>query len=83
MPTSVHCDQRYANNRCEVSHERTREQERQMRGFKSPGHAQFFLAVPGQINNLFRVGRHLIRAAHHRILRNQAFELWREITCVD
>jgi len=37
MPTSKHCDQRYANNRCEVSHEHTREQERQMRGFKSLG----------------------------------------------
>lgn len=36
MPTSMHCDDRYANNRAEVSHEHTRAQERQMRRFKSP-----------------------------------------------
>ena len=45
MPSVVHCTDKYANNRAEVSHEHTREQERQMRGFKSGGHAQRFLAV--------------------------------------
>ena len=39
MPTLMHCCDRYANNRAEVSHEHTRAQERQMRRFKSPGHA--------------------------------------------
>jgi putative transposase len=29
MPTSMHCHERYANNRAEVSHEHTRGQERQ------------------------------------------------------
>ncbi len=37
MSTSMHCDDRYANNRAEVSHEHTRAQERQMRRFKSAG----------------------------------------------
>jgi len=83
MPTSMHCDDRYANNRCEASHEHTRERERQMRCFKSQGHAQRFLAVHGQVNNLFRVDRHLMCAIHHRVLRDQAFCLWREITCAD
>jgi len=36
MPTSDHLKDRYTNNRCEVSHELTREQERQMRRVKSP-----------------------------------------------
>ena len=42
MSAVPHCRDRYANNRAEVSHEHTREQERQMRGFRSDGHAQRF-----------------------------------------
>ena len=33
MPSVVHCTDRYANNRAEVSHQPTRERERQMRRF--------------------------------------------------
>ena len=81
MPTSMHCDDRYANNRAEVSHEHTRAQERQMRRFKSPGQAQRFLAVHSQVHNLFRVGRHLLRAANYRLLRKRSFETWQQVTC--
>jgi putative transposase len=81
MPTSMHCDDRYANNRAEVSHEHMRAQERQMRRFKSPGQAQRFLAVHSQVHNLFRVGRHLLRAANYRLLRNRSFETWQQVTC--
>jgi len=81
MPTSMHCCDRYANNRAEVSHEHTRTQERQMRGFKSPGQAQRFLAVYSQVHNLFRVGRHLLRAANYRLLRNRSLEMWQQVTC--
>jgi putative transposase len=35
MPSVIHCQDKYANNRAEVSQEHTRGQERQMRGFKS------------------------------------------------
>ena len=65
--------ERYANNRAEVSHQPTRQRERQMRGFTSSDHAQRFLHVHGVIQNLFRVGRHLLRAAHHRMLRARSF----------
>ena len=82
MPSVVHRTARYANNRAEVSHQPTRERERQMRRFKSAAHAQRFLAVHGPIQNLFRVGRHLLRAVHHRLLRTRAFGAWREVTCV-
>ena len=82
MPSVVHRTDRYANNRAEVSHQPTRERERQMRRFKSAAHAQRFLSVHGPIQNLFRVGRHLLRAVHHRLLRTQAFGVWREVTCV-
>ena len=81
MPSVPHCQDQYANNRAEVSHEPTREQERQMRGFRSDGHAQRFLSVHGQINNLFRVGRHLLRAKNYRELRSGAFQTWSQVTC--
>ena len=81
MTTSMHCHERYANNRADVSHEHTRAQERQMRRFKSPGQAQRFLAVHSQVHNLFRVGRHLLRAANYRLLRTRSFETWQQVTC--
>ena len=81
MPSVVHCQDRHANNRCEVSHEHTREQERQMRRFRSPGDAQRFLSVHGQVHNLFHVGRHLLRADNYRRLRTRAFVTWQEVTC--
>jgi len=81
MATSMHCHDQYANNRAEVSHEHTREQERQMRRFKSTGQAQRFLAVHGQVHNLFRVGRHLLRAVNYRLLRGRSFAMWQQVTC--
>ena len=81
MPSVPHCQDRYANNRAEVSHEHTREQERQMRGFRSDGHAQRFLSVHSQLHNLFRLGRHLLRATNYRALRARAFGTWDAVTC--
>ena len=57
MPGVVHRQGKWENNRAEVSHQPTRQQERQMRRFKSSAHAQRFLSAHGPINNLFRVGR--------------------------
>ena len=82
MPSVVHCQDKHANNRAEVSHEHTREQERQMRGFASTAQAQRFLSVHGQVHNLFRLGRHLLRAANYRVLRGRAFAAWQEVACV-
>ena len=82
MPSVVHCTDQYANNRAEVSHQPIRQRERQMRRFKSAAQTQRFLSVHGLVQNLFRVGRHLLRAVHHRLLRTQAFGVWREVTCV-
>ncbi len=81
MPTSMHCHERYANDRAEVSHEHTRAQERQMRRFKSPGQVQRFLVVHSQVHNLFCIGRHLLGAANYRLLRNRSFETWQQVTC--
>ena len=82
MPAVVHSTQPYENNRAEVSHQPTRQREGQMRRFKSVGHAQLFLSVHGPVRNLFGVGRHLLRAAHHRLLRTWAFVEWEAVTCV-
>jgi len=80
MPSVQHCTTQYANNRAEVSHQPTRQRERQMRRFKSPRHIQRFLSVHGPINNLFRLGRHLMQAVHYRLSRDRAFTTWREVT---
>ena len=80
MPCVTHDTTQYANNRAEVSHQPTRHQERQMRGFASPAHAQRFLHVHGVIQHLFRVGRHLLRSVPHRMLRARSFTVWAEVT---
>ena len=81
MPSVIHVRERYADNRAEVSHQPTRQRERQMRRFKSAAQAQRFLSVYGVILNLFRVGRHLLRPANYRILRERSFLVWSEVTC--
>ena len=82
LPGVIHDQGKRLNNRSEVSHQPTRQRERQMRRFKSPCQAQRFLSAHGPINNLFRVGRHLLKAKHYRFFRDRAFSLWEEVTCV-
>ena len=81
MPSVVHVTDQYANNRAEVSHQPTRQRERQMRRFKSAAQLQRFASVHGIVQNLFRVSRHLLRSAHHRLLRTRAFVEWDALTC--
>ena len=78
MPAVPH---RYAKNRAEVSHEPTRQRERLMRGFKSIGQAQRFLTVHAEVGNLFRIGRHLMKAHHYREFRSGSYSEWRQVTC--
>jgi len=81
VPSAVHSTERYANNRAELSHQPTRQRERQMRRYKSRHQAQRFLSVHARVGNLFRYGRHLLRAANHRLFRDRAFATWRQVTC--
>ncbi len=81
LPSVRHVQDRWRNNRAEVSHEVTRQRERQMRRFKSMRHAQSFLSSHGAINNLFRLCRHGLKAEHYRHLRAKALTEWREVTC--
>ena len=82
MPSVPHDTRQYANNRAEVSHQPTRQRERQMRRFKSSSQAQRFLSLHGLVQNLFRFGRHLLRAANARLFRERAFVDWAVVTCV-
>ncbi len=80
MPVVVHDTSQYANNRAELSHQPTRVRERGMRRFKSIGQAQLFLGVHASIFNLFNLGRHVVRAEYHRLLRRRAFVSWQSAT---
>ena len=80
MPSVNHDTEQYANNRAEVSHQPTRQRERQMRRFKSPRQAQLFLSVRSVVLNLFRLSRHRLKAFHHRMLRAHSFATWEAIT---
>jgi putative transposase len=82
MPGVEHRQHKGLNNRAELSHQPTRQQERQMRRFKSPRQAQRFLSAHGPIHNLFYLRRHRIPAAQYRVARGEAFNTWSQVTCV-
>jgi putative transposase len=79
LPSVEHRQHRYLNNRAENSHQPTRQRERRMQGFKSPGHAQRFLAAYGLIAQHFRPRRHRLSAPEYRHEMSQRFESWRDI----
>src|SRR5919106_3736752 len=82
MPGVEHRQHKGLNNRAELSHQRTRQQERQRRRFKSPRQAQRFLSAHDPINNLFYLRRHRIPADQHRVARRDAFNTWSQVTSV-
>ncbi len=81
MPSVVHSTRQYENNRAEVSHQPTRQRERQMRRFKSAAHLQRFASVHGVVQNLLRVGRHLLRAVNYSLMRTRSLGIWNQVTC--
>ncbi len=81
MPSVEHRQHQGLNNRAALSHQPTRQRERQMRRFKSPGHAQRFLSAHGSINTLFRPRRHRMAASDYHAVRTRAFDTWRQVTC--
>ena len=80
LPSVEHRQHRYLNNRAENSHQPTRQRERRMQGFKSPGHAQRFLAAYGPIEQHFHPRRHRLSAPEYRQEMRQRFDSWRQIT---
>ena len=82
MPSVEHQQQSRLNNRAENSHQPTRERERRMRGFKSPGDAQRFLSTFGVIASFFRPGRHLLAVRNYHEIMRRRFTQWRELVGV-
>jgi putative transposase len=80
LPSVEHRQHRYLNNRAENSHQPTRQRERRMQGFKSPGHAQRFLSAYGPIAQYFRPRRHRFSAPEYRQEMSKRFDTWRHIT---
>jgi putative transposase len=82
MPSVEHRQHKGLNNRAENSHQPTRQRERTMRRFKSPGHAQRFLSAFGPISDHFRPKRHRLHATDYRALMQGRFQIWNEVTGV-
>jgi putative transposase len=80
LPGVEHRQHRYLNNRTENSHQSTRQRERRMQRFKSPGQAQRFLSAYGPIAQHFRPRRHRLSAPAYRQEIAQRFQLWQQIT---
>ncbi len=80
IPSVEHRRHKRLNNRAENSHQPTRQRERTMRRFKSPGHAQRFLAACGPIREHFCPRRHRLKAAEYRRECARRFQVWNEVT---
>src|SRR5918911_82235 len=79
LPSVEHRRHKRLNNRAENSHQPTRQRERTMRRFKSPGHAQRFLSAFGPIREHFCPRRHRLRAEEYRRERVRRFQVWNEV----
>ena len=80
LPSVDHRRHKGLDNRAENSHQPTRERERRMRRFKTPGHAQRFLAAYGPIAAHFRPRRHRLTATAYRQTRAERFATRRAVT---
>ncbi len=80
MPSVEHRQSRYLNNRAENSHQPTRQRERAMKRFRTPGAAQRFLAVFSGISPHFRPRRHRLTADDYRTEMADRFAIWNHIT---
>jgi putative transposase len=75
-----HRRSKYLNNRIENSHQPTRQRERAMKRFTSPGHAQRFLSAFSGISPHFRPVRHRLTAPEWRTEIPDRLTVWREVT---
>ncbi|MQP33544.1 IS6 family transposase [Rhodococcus erythropolis] len=83
MPSVEDRRSKYLNNRAENSHQPTKQRERAMKRFTSPGHAQRFLSAFSGISPHFRPGRHRLTALKWRTEMADRFAVWQEVTATD
>jgi putative transposase len=79
LPSVEHRQHRYLNNRAENSHQPTRQRERRLQGFKSAGHAQWFLSAYGPIAQRFRPRPHRLSAPDYCQEMRRRFDTWQEL----
>jgi len=79
LPGVEHRAHKGLNNRAENSHRPTRQRERVMQRFKSPGQAQRFLAAYEPIAGHFCLRRHRMTATDYRRERARRFQIWNEV----
>jgi putative transposase len=75
-----HRQSKYLNNRAENSYQPTRQRDRAMKRFTSPGHAQQFLSAFSGISPHFRPRRHLPHTEEYRSEMANRFSTWNEVT---
>jgi putative transposase len=80
MPSVEHRSHKGLNNRAENSHQPTRQRERAMKGFRSVGATQRFLAAFSGISPHFRPRRHLLTATGYRTEMIIRFAIWDQTT---
>ncbi|WP_349307252.1 DDE-type integrase/transposase/recombinase [Rhodococcus sp. IEGM 1379] len=80
MSTTEHRQNKYVNNRAENSHQPTRQRERAMKGFRTGGSTQRFLASFSRISPHFRPPRHRMTATDHRTEIRTRFQVWDQVT---
>ena len=80
MSSVEHRQSKYLNNRAENSHQPTRQRERAMKGFRSVGGAQRFLAAFSGISPHFQPRRHLMTATAYRAEMTLRFAIWEQVT---
>jgi putative transposase len=78
-----HRRSKYVNNRAENSHQPTRQRERAMKRFTSPGHAQRFLSAFSSISPHFRPCRYRLTAPKWRTEMADRFVVWQEVAATD
>ena len=79
LPGVEHRRHKGLNNRAENSHRPIRRRERVLQRFKSPAHAQQFLAPFGPISDHVRLRRHLFPAPEYHTLLQARFGTWRAV----
>lgn len=78
LPGVEHRRHRYLNNRAEVPHQPTRQQERPIAGSSRRAKRNVFsLPTP----NVLRTRCHRRNASAYRNVRAEAFKTWRQVTC--
>lgn len=79
LPNTQHRTHKRLNNRVENAHQPTRRREWQMIKFKSAASANQFIAVHGQVKNLFNMSRYKHTSGDRRDYLSQALSIWDNI----